>query len=219
MFDYQEAISLWKIDKFDFLVWLVSFITTLFAGTEIGLLVAVGVSLLLVIYESAYPHTAVLGRLPGTTVYRNVKQYPEAETYDSVVLVRVDAPMYFANARNIQEKLGKYEELAQEGKEPLKYIILELGPVAYIDTSALHVLEDLLSAYKQRDIELCLSNPSVRVMERLLVSGFADKVGRDHIFVNVHDAVNYCLVQLDIAVSEHGAIKEVEDLEEQAETA
>lgn len=134
--DYQEAINLWKIDKFDFVVWMISFFTTLFAGVEIGLLVAMGVSLLLVIYESSYAHTAIFGRLPGTTVYRNVKQYPEAQTFDGVVLVRVDAPIYFANMQNIRDKLDKYEELAQNGKEPLKYIILELSPVPYIDTSA-----------------------------------------------------------------------------------
>ena len=79
LFDYEEAIYLWKVHRFDFCVWLIACVGTMFLGVEIGLAIAVGVSLLLVIYESAYPHTAVLGRLPGTTVYRNVKQYPEAE--------------------------------------------------------------------------------------------------------------------------------------------
>jgi sulfate transporter 4 len=208
---------LWKIDKFDFVVWVVSFVTTLFAGVEIGLLVSVGVSLLMVIYESAYPHTAVLGRLPGTTVYRNVKQYPEAETFDGIVLIRIDAPIYFANTQNIRDKLTKYEELAQAGKTQVKYIILELSPVSHIDSSALHILNDIIDTYKLRNIELCFSNPSVRVMERLLLGGLVEKVGRDHIFVTAHDAVNYCLHELDIAESQHGVkVLEEFDLEEQA---
>lgn len=171
----------------------------------------------MVIYESAYPHTAVLGRLPGTTVYRNVKQYPEAETFDGIVLIRIDAPIYFANTQNIRDKLTKYEELAQAGKTQVKYIILELSPVSHIDSSALHILNDIIDTYKLRNIELCFSNPSVRVMERLLLGGLVEKVGRDHIFVTAHDAVNYCLHELDIAESQHGVkVLEEFDLEEQA---
>lgn len=47
---------------------------------------------------------AVLGRLPGTTVYRNVKQYPEAYTYNGIVIVRIDAPIYFANISYIKDR-------------------------------------------------------------------------------------------------------------------
>lgn len=47
---------------------------------------------------------AVLGRLPGTTIYRNVQQYPEAYTYHGIVVVRVDAPMYFANTSYIKDR-------------------------------------------------------------------------------------------------------------------
>ena len=82
LLDYPEALYLWKVHKFDFGVWMTAFAGTLFLGVEIGLAIAVGVSLLIVIYESAYPHTSVLGRLPGTNAYRNVKQYPDAVRYE-----------------------------------------------------------------------------------------------------------------------------------------
>ena len=99
LFDYEEAKYLWKVHKFDFGVWMTAFLGTLFLGVEIGLAIAVCVSLLIVVYESAYPHTSVLGRLPGTNVYRNVKQYPDAERYDGIVVVRNEAPNNFANAQ------------------------------------------------------------------------------------------------------------------------
>jgi MFS superfamily sulfate permease-like transporter len=47
--------------------------------------------------------SAVLGRLPGTTVYRNIKQYPESYRYPGIVLIRIDAPMYFANISFIKD--------------------------------------------------------------------------------------------------------------------
>lgn len=141
---YDEAIYLWRVHKFDFFVWLTACLGCLFLGVEIGLSIAVGVSLLIVIYESAYPHTIVLGRLPGTTVYRNVKQYPGTERYDGIVMVRIDAPIYFANVQNVRDKIRKYRlaaaaELAERGGD-VKYILLEMAPVSHIDTSALHIL-------------------------------------------------------------------------------
>ncbi|CAB9501297.1 Sulfate transporter 4.1, chloroplastic [Seminavis robusta] len=209
LLDYPEAIYLWKVHKFDFAVWLIACLGTMFLGVEIGLAIAVAVSLLLVTYESAYPHTAVLGRLPGTTVYRNIKQYPEAERYDGIVMVRIDAPIYFANTQNVREKISKYERQAEEQlierNGSVKYVVLEFSPVSHIDTSALHILEDIYTTYRDRGIQLCICNPGVTVMEKLVLSGLADSIGRRHIFTSLHDCVNWCLDEMDnVESSVHG---------------
>jgi sulfate transporter 4 len=177
----------------------------MFLGVEIGLAIAVSVSLLLVTYESAYPHTAVLGRLPGTNVYRNVKQYPEAERYDGIVMIRIDAPIYFANTQNVREKISKYELAAEEQMAhrngTVKYVCLEMSPVSHVDTSALHILEDITKTYRERGIQLCICNPGVRVMERFVLSGLAGEIGRDHFFACIHDCVNWCLDEMDVEES------------------
>lgn len=66
LFDCTEARFLWKTNRLDFLVWMAAAVTVFFAGVEIGLGVAVGLAVLIVILQSAFPHTAVLGRLPDT---------------------------------------------------------------------------------------------------------------------------------------------------------
>ncbi|KMT03441.1 hypothetical protein BVRB_8g191250 [Beta vulgaris subsp. vulgaris] len=87
----------------------------------------VGFSLAFVVHESANPHIAVLGRLPGTTIYRNVQQYPEAYTYHGIVLVRVDAPIYFANTSYIKDRLCEYESNPDQsirvGQKSNKFIL------------------------------------------------------------------------------------------------
>lgn len=210
LLDFDEAKYLWRVHKFDFSVWLIACFGTMFLGVEIGLAIAVAVSLLIVIYESAYPHTAVMGRLPGTTVYRNIKQYPEAERYDRIVIVRIDAPLYFANSMNVRDKIRKYRLAAEkemaERNEEVKYLIIELTPVSHVDTTALHILEDMHINYNSRGQQLVFANPSLLVMERFVSSGFADRVGRQHFFSCSHDAVNWCLAELDVeAVSEHNS--------------
>jgi sulfate transporter 4 len=209
LLDYDEAIYLWKVHKFDFAVWMSAFFGVTLLGVETGLAISVVISLLLIIYESAFPHTAVLGRLPGSAVYRNIKQYPEAERYDGIVIVRVDAPIYFANMDNIRSKLLKYESKASEesttrnGGE-VKFVILEMSPNSHVDSSALHVLHEMVKMYNQRDVQLVLANPNVKVMEKLVASKLIDEIGRDHVFVSIQDAVKWCLDHLDtIAISGH----------------
>lgn len=126
-------------------------------------------------------------------------------------MVRVDAPIYFANTQNVREKLQKYERAAEiqlqerKGGE-VKFIIWELSPVPHMDTSALHILHDMCQTYKERGIQLCFSNPTVPVMERFVASGLVEDVGREHIFVTTHDAVSWCLSHMDaLAVSVYEA--------------
>ncbi|CAL5081769.1 unnamed protein product [Urochloa decumbens] len=196
--DYEEAIFLWGIDKKDFFLWAITFITTLVFGIEIGVLVGVGFSLAFVIHESANPHIAVLGRLPGTTVYRNTLQYPEAYTYNGIVVVRIDAPMYFANISYIKDRLREYELNLPNSNRGLDvgrvyFVILEMSPVTYIDSSAVQALKDLHQEYKARHIQIAIANPNRQVHLLLSRSGIIDLIGDGWCFVRVHDAVQVCL--------------------------
>ncbi|KAG9453712.1 hypothetical protein H6P81_006616 [Aristolochia fimbriata] len=197
--DYDEAIFLWHVDKKDFLLWTITSITTLFLGIEIGVLVGVGSSLAFVIHESANPHIAVLGRLPGTTVYRNVEQYPEAYTYNGIVVVRIDAPIYFANISYIKDRLREFElnidRSTKRGPEVerIYFVIIEMAPVTYIDSSAVQALKDLYQEYTSRNIQIAIANPNREVLLTLSRSGVLELIGKEWYFVRVHDAVQVCL--------------------------
>jgi len=189
-------------------VWLAALFGTIFLGVEYGLAIAVALSLLIVIYESAYPHTAVLGRLPGTSLYHNIKQYPDVERYDGVVIIRIDAPLYFANAQNVRDKVRKYKEVAAaELKErnagEVRYIIFDLAPVSHMDTTALQVVEDMYLTQKRLGVQICFCNPGIAVTERLVKSGIVELVGREHFFSAVIDAVQWCLTDLETRLDEH----------------
>ncbi|KAG0573743.1 hypothetical protein KC19_VG205700 [Ceratodon purpureus] len=197
--DYNEAIFLWRVDKKDFLLWLAASSFTLFFGIEIGVLVGVGLSLVFVIYESANPHMAVLGRLPGTTVYRNALQYPDAFIYHGIVILRIDSPIYFANINFIKERLREFElhtgVSANKGHDVgrISFLIIEMSPVTYIDSTGIHALKEIYHEYKARNIQMALCNPSPRVMVSLARAGLPDLIGNSWYFVRVHDAVQVCL--------------------------
>ena len=66
LLELSEARFLFKANFLDFLVWMAAFLGTVFLGVEIGLGIAIGLAVVLVVYQSAFPHTAVLGNLPET---------------------------------------------------------------------------------------------------------------------------------------------------------
>ncbi|BBM99289.1 sulfate permease, SulP family [Marchantia polymorpha subsp. ruderalis] len=201
--DYDEAIFLWRVDKRDLLLWMTTFVFTLLNGIEVGVLIGVGLSLVFVIYESANPHTAVLGRLPGTTVYRNTQQYPEALTYHGIVIMRIDAPIYFANTTVIKDRLRSCEHY--RGNNPSRgaeqdriyFVIFEMSPVTYIDSSAVHAIKELYHDYTARGIQLAICNPNRKVMLSLARGGVRELIGHDWYFVRVHDAVQTCMSILE----------------------
>jgi sulfate transporter 4 len=200
--DFEEALRLWTVHRSDFNVWLIACFGTLFLGVELGLAIAVAVSLLVVIYQSAYPHITLLGRLPGTCAYINIKQYPEADHYNGVVLIRIEGSLYFANTEHVREKIMQhFQEGNIESETQSRYLVLDFSSVAHIDTSALCILEKTFDNLRSRGQRIVFTNPNQDVMRMLVISGLADKIGRDHIFASTHDAVTYCLHEMDCEVT------------------
>nr|KJB46950.1 hypothetical protein B456_008G002800 [Gossypium raimondii]KJB46952.1 hypothetical protein B456_008G002800 [Gossypium raimondii] len=104
LIDYEAAIHLWNVDKFDFLVCIGAYAGVVFASVEVGLVIAVAISVVRLLLFVARPRTSVLGNLPDSTIYRNVEQYPNANHVHGVLILEIDAPIYFANSSYLRER-------------------------------------------------------------------------------------------------------------------
>ncbi|CAI5503317.1 unnamed protein product [Closterium sp. Naga37s-1] len=116
--DYEEAAFLLRVDPKDFVVWMLAFCGTLFFGIQTGVMVAVVISLGFVINESANVQCEELGRLPGTTVYRTVQQYPDAKVTPGIAVIKCHSHLYFANVSNLRDVLRRYEGLTSRTPLP-----------------------------------------------------------------------------------------------------
>ncbi|CAI5988882.1 unnamed protein product [Closterium sp. NIES-65] len=116
--DYEEAAFLLRVDPKDFVVWMLAFCGTLFFGIQTGVMVAVVISLGFVINESANAQCEELGRLPGTTVYRTVQQYPDAKVTPGIAVIKCHSHLYFANVSNLRDVLRRYEGLTSRTPLP-----------------------------------------------------------------------------------------------------
>ncbi|PNW70519.1 hypothetical protein CHLRE_17g723350v5 [Chlamydomonas reinhardtii] len=200
LLEYEQAIYLWKVNKLDWLVWMASFLGVLFISVEIGLGIAIGLAILIVIYESAFPNTALVGRIPGTTIWRNIKQYPNAQLAPGLLVFRIDAPIYFANIQWIKERLEGFASAhrvwSQEHGVPLEYVILDFSPVTHIDATGLHTLETIVETLAGHGTQVVLANPSQEIIALMRRGGLFDMIGRDYVFITVNEAVTFCSRQM-----------------------
>lgn len=104
LIDFEAALLIFKIDKFDFLACMGAFLGVIFASVESGLVIAVAISFAKVLVQVTRPRTAILGKLPRTTVYRNILQYPDATKIPGILIVRIDSAIYFSNSNYIKER-------------------------------------------------------------------------------------------------------------------
>uniref|UniRef100_A0A2N9GU92 STAS domain-containing protein n=1 Tax=Fagus sylvatica TaxID=28930 RepID=A0A2N9GU92_FAGSY len=199
LIDFQAAILIWKIDKFDFVACFGAFFGVIFASVELrkALLIAVSISFAKILLQVTRPRTAILGKLPGTTVYRNIQQYPEANKIPGVLIVRVDSAIYFSNSNYIKERILRWlaheeEHIKADYQPRIQFLIVEMSPVTDIDTSGIHAFEELYRSLQKRDMQLILANPGPVVIDKLHASKFANLIGQDKIFLTVADAISSC---------------------------
>jgi len=193
LFDFGELKYLYHVNPIEILVWLTAFIVTLFAGVEIGLLSSIILSVAVVFYKSAFPRIAILGRLPKTTLYRNVKQYQGLNQEPGILIIRVDAPLFFANIINvrdwIRERIAKADTDGQASGHPVRFVIMDFSPVIDIDGTALHILLTFVDQMKRQGMVLMVANPTNDVMEKMAFSGLVQALGDQGVQVNTHNAV------------------------------
>ena len=194
LIDLHEVKHLWKVKKDDLGLLAFTFLATLILGVKTGIFLAVGLSMVWFVIKTTRPHYAVLGRLPGTDVYRNVKRHNDAETRDNILAIRFDAQFYYGNVSFLKDTIKRAET---DMDTELKAVVLDASSINQLDSSADTALHELLRDYRLRGVDLFIANvkgPVRDVMER---SGFVEKLGEDHFFLTTREAMDAAQAYVD----------------------
>lgn len=182
----DEAKHLWQVSRPDLAVMALTFAATLGLGIEQGILAGVAGSLLWFVWSTSKPHVAVLGRLPGTTVYRNVSRFPEAERTDGVVAMRVDAPLYFANTAFLKQSV---QQLL--GDDAVEHLVVDCKAVGSVDAQALSTLEEIVEELADKGITVWLAGVRGPVRDALAAAHITERIGEEHFVHRVHEAIDH----------------------------
>ena len=173
LIDLVEARRLYHSHRADLGLMLITFAATLSLGIATGILVGVVASLLWFVLKANRPHVAVLGRLPGTQVFRNQRRFPEVETFPGVLIIRVDAPFFFGNMAYLKETLGRLEAT----HPALHTVILDASSISDMDSSADMTLHELAQDYRRRGITFMIASANGPVRDAMARSGLRDAIG------------------------------------------
>ena len=154
-------------------------------GTLKGIIVAIIVSMVALAYQVADPPVYVLGRKPGTNVFRpRSKEHPEDEAFAGLLLLRLEGRVFFVNAEHIAEKIRFFIEEAQP-----KVVALHLRGVPDLEYSALKMLTEREKRQRERGVKLWLVGMNPQVFEMIQRSPLGEALGPDSMHFNLEIAV------------------------------
>jgi sulfate permease, SulP family len=186
LIDLEAVKHLWQVKRDGLVILVLTFASTLLIGIEEGLAIGIGASLVWFVIRATRPHTAVLGRIPGTTSYRNLERHPEAKTIPGLLLLRIDSQFFFGNVSFLKDTLVALEK---EMDEPLQAVIIDASSINQLDSSAELALHRILEDYQERGIELYFAKAKGPVLDVMRASKFFQDLGEEYFTYRVHQAV------------------------------
>ena len=186
MIDVPELRRLRRVARFDFWIAVAAILGVLSSGVLAGVLIGVVLSLGWLIYVATAPPMPLLGREPGTQVFRDLDENAGDETFPGIVVLRLDSGLFFATAQALEDRV---RGLAEAGPAPLRALVLDLEGVNFIDSQGAEQLATIHELMQSDGATLRLARVKPNVLAVLRADGFVDRLGADHLHGNVHRAV------------------------------
>uniref|UniRef100_A0AAY4AAT5 STAS domain-containing protein n=1 Tax=Denticeps clupeoides TaxID=299321 RepID=A0AAY4AAT5_9TELE len=104
---YYDVIMLWRTNRVDLVIWLVTYVSTLLFNLDMGLGASIAFALLTIVLRTQHPQYSILGQVPGTELYMDLETHKEVRGIPGITIFRSSATVYFANAELYLEALEK----------------------------------------------------------------------------------------------------------------
>jgi sulfate permease, SulP family len=152
-----------------------------------GMVIGLVASLLFVIYRSSRPHISSLGRVPGVPgAYSDLTRHPENTPVTGVLIVRIDAPVYYANAMTVRDHI---KAMVAELEPPPRALIFDAGAQDDLDVTSTEVMKGLIKQLQAEGIEIYLADIHAPVLEVGSKTGLKEFIDEDHVFLTVDSTV------------------------------
>jgi len=180
-----EFRTILEVRRTEFVWALVAVAGVVLLGTLQGILVAIVVSLVALAHQVADPPVYVLGRKPGTNVFRpRSAEHPEDETFPGLLLLRPQGRLFFANAERVSEKI---RPLIAEAKP--RVVVMDLEGVFDLEYTALKMLTEAEKREREKGVLLWLVGLTPGVLAMVQHSPLGAVLGRDRMCFNLEQAV------------------------------
>ncbi|MBK8816640.1 MAG: SulP family inorganic anion transporter [Methylococcaceae bacterium] len=179
----RHILHTYNYDQGDGIAELATLIGVLILGIEKGITLGILLTLAGQLRKSSQPHIAVVGRVPKTEHYRNIKRH-SVETWHHLLLVRIDENLTYANINYVEDYLT--DELNRQPN--IKHVVLIFTSVSDIDSTALEALETINKSLKSTGKSLNISEAKGPVLDKLGKTNFLEDIKPGKVFFRTEDA-------------------------------
>ena len=177
-----------RVDRRELGLALITAAIVVAVGMIAGVLVTIVLSLFLAAIRAAQPRRTFLVRVPGTDSFRGVDNVADGTAVPGLVVYRFDGPLFFANAQLLADDIQAAIAVGA-APEPVRWVVIDAESIGDVDSTGAGVLGDLTDALRERGITLALARLKSAVSEYLARAGVMEKVGAEHVYLEVDDAV------------------------------
>jgi MFS superfamily sulfate permease-like transporter len=187
LIEVADLRRIYRIQRWEF--WLS--IGCLAGVAVLGAIPGIGLAIVIAVIEFLWdgwrPHSAVLGRVEGVKGYHDITRYPDARLVPGLVLLRWDAPLFFANAELFQNRAL---DAVAASPTPVHWVVVAAEPVTSVDVTAADMLTALDETLHAAGIELCFAEMKDPVKDKLKRFGIFSRLGEERFFPTVGEAVS-----------------------------
>ena len=187
--DVGAFVRLVRVDRIDGALSAAAFVGVVLVGVLEGIVIAILLSLVAFVDQAWRPYRAELGRRHGVRGYHDLARHPDGRRIDGILIVRFDAPLFFANAGIF----GEWVRSRVEDRDGVRYVVLAAEPITGIDSTAVDELVQLDDALRHSGIELIIAELKGPVKDDLRRRGLDDRFGPDRFAPTVGAAVDHIL--------------------------
>lgn len=185
--DLSGMWELLRLRRMEFVLSVISFLGVAFVGVIEGIFITIALALLVLVWNTWHPHSAILARIDGVKGYHDAERHPQARRVPGLVLFRWDAPLFFANSEIFREQVLK---AVAQAPTPTRRVEVGAEAVSDIDITAADVLVVLYDELKLQGIELRFAGLRSHVQDRLRHYGTLGVLGEQIFSPTIGSAVN-----------------------------
>ncbi len=186
LIEWRDLQRIRRIQAWEFWLSIGCAAGVLLLGAIEGIALAIVVSVIEFLWDGWRPHSAVLGKVHGVDGWHDIERHPEARRIDGLVLLRWDAPLFFANAEWFERVV---RDTLAAAPAPVRWLVVAAEPVTSIDVTAADVLRELDQSLQEQGIELCFAEMKGPVKDKLKRFGLFSHFGQQTFFATIDDAV------------------------------
>ena len=186
LIDLRALLWLLRVNPVEALLSASAFVGVALVGVLPGIAIAVGLSLVAFVNQAWRPYRAELGRIPGVRGYHDMSRHPDAARLPGIVIVRFDAPLFFANGGMFDD----YVRSVVDRSDGVHTVILAAEPITEIDTTAIEELVELDDFLTSRGIDFIIAEMKGPVKDQLNRYRLGDRFGEERFMPTVGAAVD-----------------------------